>query len=98
MDSSPFPSLAVPGVPDEPHHTAPHVPSGTELGLSWEVMTRQWLHRPLSDLGRKDAVARMCLPITRSGWDRAEVQGTNPGAAPSCWAAGDDLGPCHSLP
>lgn len=59
MDSSPFPSQAVLGVSDEPHDTVPHVPSGTELDLSWEVMTRQRLQgsRLLSDLGRKDAVA-----------------------------------------
>lgn len=59
MDWSPFPSLAVPGVLDEPHDMVLHVPSGTELDLSWEVMTRQWLHgsRLLFDLGRKDAVA-----------------------------------------
>lgn len=54
MDLSPFPSLAVPGVPDEPHDMVPHVPPGTEMDLSWEAMTRQWLHRSrlLPDLGR----------------------------------------------
>lgn len=59
MDSGPCPSLAVPGVLDEPHKMVPHISSGTELALSWEVMTSQWLHRSrlLSDLGRKDAVA-----------------------------------------
>lgn len=96
MDWSPFPSLAVPGMPDEPPDTVPRVPSGTELDLSWEVMTSPWF------------TGAGCSPTWegRMLWQSQDVppqhglgQGCGTGDKPrGCWAAGDDLAPGNSLP
>lgn len=101
MDLSPFPSLAVPGVPNEPHNTVPRVPPGTKLDLSWEVT---------QDSGFTGAG---CFPTWEGttlwqSWDvppqHMERLGQSCGTgdksrdSTQLRAAGGDLGPRHSLP
>lgn len=79
MDSGPCPSLAVPGVLDEPHKMVPHIPSGTELGSDDKPVASQ--EEAALRLGKEGCCgrARMSLPSTGSGWDRAVVLGQTQG-------------------